>query len=130
MASNNAQLFMKNFSNIDLFRFADPDALKELDIDDIADVSEFKITNGNIKNKCIIPKSGGVDTTTIGLNLSNIKNENPSLYNALIAGDDLGGATFSRDNETTEYSSIDMEMGMKKKGNPASYSDAMLKFYK
>lgn len=130
MTTNNAQLFLSDFNNYDLFQDADPDALKDFEINDVLESNEIMVTNGGTVNEMKINKSGGVDESAIPINLSNLKNKNVSLYNALKKGSQLGAGVFSRDNETTNYSKITLTQAVMSKANPASYSNVPLKFFK
>lgn len=130
MTTNNAQLFLANFNNYDLFQDADPDALKDFEVNDVLEVNEIMVTNGGTVNEVKINKAGGVDESPIPINLSNLKNKNISLYKALKSGSQLGSALFSRDNETTNYSKVTLGSSVMTKANPASYSSVPLKFFK
>ena len=130
MANNNPQLFLKNFSNYDLFQDADPDALKTYVIDDVAVMNEFKITNGGTKNKSTVNKANGPDASPLPINMTNIKNKNNALWTALREGNVLGAALFSKGSETVNYSSVDLDQPVKMQANPAEYSEASLKFFK
>ena len=130
MSTNNAQLFLSNYSNYDLFQDADPDALKDFEVNDINEMNEIVVTNGGTINERRVIKSGGVDESAIPVNMTNLKSKNTTLYNDLKAGNSLGAAVFSRDSETTNYSVIKLTEGVKTKANPASYSSVPLKFFK
>lgn len=129
MANNNPQLFLTDQSNYDLFQDADPDALKTYVIDDAAVMNEFKITNGGTKNKSTVNKPNGPDASPLPINMTNIKNKNPSLWLKLRDGQDLGAALFSKGSETKKYSSVDLDQPVKMQANPAEYSEASLKFF-
>lgn len=130
MTTNNAQLFLSNYDNYDLFQDADPDALKDYEINDILEMNEIVVTNGGTVKERKIVKSGGVDESPIPIRMSDLKSKNTSLYNAMVRGDNLGAATFSRDNETKNYSLITLTQGVQPKANPASYSNVPLKYFK
>lgn len=128
MPNNNAQLFLKNFGNRDLFQYADPEALKGYTVNDVNLMSEFVSLNGGQVKKSQVNKVP--DDSPIPLNMSTIKNDDARLWNAIRNGDSLGGATFSRDNETTEYSNIELSSGTGLKGNSAQFIEVPLKFIK
>lgn len=130
MPTNNPQLFLKNFSNYDLFQDADPDALKSYVIDDVAIANEFKITNGGTKNKSVVNKATGPDASPLPINISNIKTKNAILYNSLRNGDSLGAALFSKGSETINYSSVDLDQPTKLAANPAEYTEVALKYFR
>jgi hypothetical protein len=131
MSNNNAQLFLKNFS-IDLFKFHEPDSLKTLSIDDINYSLFHNIANSGEVVSGAVPAIAG--DTTLKLNSFMIKRDNARLFEALRSPttDGLGGATLSNGNNSQEYSNIKVSEkgGIKQVGNPAEFSDVMLKFIK
>lgn len=128
MSNNNAQLFLKSHSGYDLFSVADPESLADLTIEDANFQNQFVILNNNKLKKSVLPKIP--EDTAISLNLSELLNNNSAVYDIIRTGGSLGGASFSRDNETQEYTSIEVSMPVGKKANNAKFIDVNVKFVK
>lgn len=130
MANNNIQIFLKNFGNFEITKYAEPDSLKSLVIDDVDYTIDYKKLNGGE----IV--GGQVDMipadTSIKLNSFSLKRDQPRLYEALRnpVRTGLGAATASNVNNTQEYSNILVVTGFKQMGNPAEFNEVVVKFVK
>ena len=129
MATNNVQIFFKNFGNFEITKYFDPEALKTLAVNPNGDVADFKVTNSNEIQTCIVP--GVVEDTTLKVNASLIKRDNTRLYEALQrAGTDLGEVLWSAGNETTTFAKCFLSVKMNLMGNPSEFTDVSVKFHK
>jgi hypothetical protein len=129
MATNNVQIFLKNFGNFEITKYFDPEALKTLAVNPNGDVADFKITNNNELQTCIIP--GVVEDTVLKVNASLIKRDNKRIYDALqIVGSELGEVLWSTGNETTTFSKCVVSVKMNLMGNPSEFADVSVKFHK
>lgn len=129
MTTNNAQLFLANYSGYDLFSKCDPNTTADLKIDGAAEVASFAITQDGTMKAKIIPEVP--ETISIDIRASDLKNDNLGLYNALLKpGSALGTATLSRGNTTEKHEVSVAEKGMVQAVNPAGFSTVGLKFKK
>ncbi len=129
MATNNVQIFLKNFGNFEITKYFDPEALKTLAVNPNGDVADFKITNNNELQTCIIP--GVVEDTVLKVNASLIKRDNKRIYDALqIVGSELGEVLWSTGNETTTFAKCVVSVKMTLMGNPSEFTDVSVKFHK
>jgi hypothetical protein len=129
MATNNVQIFFKNFGNFEITKYFDPESLKTLAVNPNGDVADFKITNNNELQTCIIP--GVVEDTVLKVNASLIKRDNKRIYDALqIVGSELGEVLWSTGNETTTFSKCVVSVKMNLMGNPSEFADVSVKFHK
>lgn len=130
MSNNNAQIFVKNFGKFELSKYAEPDGLKTLVIDDVDYQMEYKKVNGGEVVGSQVDMMPG--DTTINLNSFLLKRDNARMYEALrnptILG--LGPVTVSNGNNTFDYSNLRVVTGFKQVGNPAEFQAVVFKFVK
>lgn len=129
MTTNNAQIFLKNFSNFEISKYIDPDSLRSIMVPLNNEKTDFSIANGGELFPIIM--NAVPEDTSFKINASALKRDNNTVFLALSsAGTNLGSVIFSNGNLTTNYTQVFVSKQLALSGNIGEFIDMSLKFQK